>query len=1015
MACTSVTVGPTLDGTRNCATFVPDPRGGVIDATVSGFLVVFAILLASFPAHHLDLWQHLANGRDLLSGSGSLTRTWLYDLTTYGVYTVAGGVGLAAAKALLCGAAALLMFRASRVASDWRLVLGVLGLAVLAMGSRLLLQPATVSLFFLAGVVYLLAREREGVSPRADVWPGWRLPVLFLVWANTDGRFVIGLGVAALYWLGRAIDARGVGAFRTELVRAAGRVAILVAAACISPAHVTGFGPPPELLAAVESFRGGADADGASVNSPFSRDYPRLFGDRPAWLAYYPLLGLCLLAVVLNRRHCPWTWSLPLAGLVVLSGVQGRLIPFFAVVAGPVTVWNLRDVLARRGDAASGGRVRFAVASVSVLLAATFLVAAWPGWLQGPPFQPRRWVVETPVAHRSAAEYLTRARAANLWEPDSRTLHAGTDAAGAFAWFAASDPQIRDDESFARLFDPDRQESARQRLRELRVRRIVVDAGDRDGASPAALVRLLSDPYEWPVLHLTGGVVVFGWRDPDRPGDVGLYREWEVDFDRLAFRPEEAESAPGVGPDLSRHWRDAFRNPAGPQRPTGREEAVVLMRKAEVSVPAARIEHIFVWESSQAAGLAASAAAWASPAGALDAGVRVALLAPPDVTPGPLGEIGSAYRERFGFDRGDAPAGVLYAAVRAARRAVAENPRDAGSYLVLGRAYLALLTTTEERGWATQLPQLRRVRQMQASAAFNRAIVLNPELAAAHLELGQLYRSLNCLDFAVRHLRTFRELPGCFGGWGDLPPGDQRAKSFDAELDQLTKYVESQGREFAAESVNVAVSDRAQMAARRGLVGEALTLLMKSDVSAFGQRGADLELSLLLHSGRPGEVEAALTTDLVGLLGESSYHWLRAQAHCAAGDYDAADAELEQLSGIGGVPLPGLIGFEVSGLIGKTLLDQHPGGFSTAAVILGPLSRDALQSRVVEITDNLRRSADVDTLRGIVLLEAGSVARAREAFRSALVFAPQLTGGAGAGGQRVARDCLRLLGDPRGP
>ena len=86
----------------------------------------------------------------------------------------------------------------------WRIPLVVTGLAVLAMASRLLLQPATVSVLFLVLTFWLLLREEDRVTDHG-VWPGWRLVVLFAVWANMDGRFVLGLGFVALIWLGRAM------------------------------------------------------------------------------------------------------------------------------------------------------------------------------------------------------------------------------------------------------------------------------------------------------------------------------------------------------------------------------------------------------------------------------------------------------------------------------------------------------------------------------------------------------------------------------------------------------------------------------------------------------------------------------------------------------------------------------------------------------------------------------------------------------------------------------------------
>ena len=46
-------------------------------------------------------------------------------------------------------------------------------------------------------------------------------------------------------------------------------------------------------------------------------------------------------------------------------------------------------------------------------------------------------------------------------------------------------------------------------LRALGVNRVVIHAAD--AGSDEVLKRLLADPGEWPILHLNGGLVVFGW------------------------------------------------------------------------------------------------------------------------------------------------------------------------------------------------------------------------------------------------------------------------------------------------------------------------------------------------------------------------------------------------------------------------------------------------------------------------------------------------------------------------
>jgi tetratricopeptide (TPR) repeat protein len=978
------------------------------------FIALFGVILASFPARNVDVWRHFADGRDSIRRA-TFTSTWLYDLVTYGVFTVAGGTALAALKAATCGVIALLLLRLARLDRGWQIALAATGLAVLAMGSRLLLQPATVAVLLLAILLGILrGREKDGPATEG-VWPDWRLVLLLAVWANVAGWLVIGLGVVVLTWIGELLDGPRPGGFVRALGCRAASIAILIVAACLSPSHINALRVPAEVRAGVTALRSGFTDQ--AVNSPFDPAYLSDFQTSPAALAYYPLLALGLFSFLLNRKEWRWSRFLPWFALAVVSGLQARAVPFFAVLAGPILAWNLQEAYAPDGASRPARRfIRYAVLISTILLATTFLACAWPGWLQGPPFEPRRWAIEQPTALVRGAEFIRRTRMANLWPAHERSLHAGPDSAAAFAWFDPEDHGVRDEAAIDQLLNIEDPDTVRQRLRDLGVSRIIAYVGDGRSSS-AVLDRLLLEPNEWPVLHLAGGVVVFGWRDPAR-GAPDPYREWMVDFGRLAFRPDESEMAPAAHRAEQRPWWAAFREPAFPPRPPGRDEAIVLLRKAEALTRSAPFRHLIAWEVSQAAGLVGAAGGWGAAYAPIDAAVRLNLLRPPIPDDAPLPAITQvvfALNKQFTVDRGGAPVGIVYAAVRAARRAVAENPDDANAHLVLGRAYVVLANTTSERSWAERHPQLLSVRQIQASAAFNRALTLNPRLGQAHFELGKLYLTLNCLDLAAFHFQAFRNSPLRWGGPG---PGDERGEAVAAELDRLNKALERARREYARESERTSVSDRAAMAMRRGLGGQARDLLLKSDVAAFGAAGTELELDLLLRTGRPANVLDWMTDEVRGSLSDDSYHWLRCRAMIALGDYDAADGELAVLIGSGGrLPEPGRVADEVGGLVGKAVLDEGTAGPYLPGIVWLALGRSDFRMRIAEITEKLALVADVTVLRGLIALESGNIPRAREAFRAALAYSPSRWGGGQLefSSRRVAWDCLALIDSLPGP
>jgi len=441
----------------------------------------------------------------------------------------------------------------------------------------------------------------------------------------------------------------------------------------------------------------------------------------------------------------------------------------------------------------------------------------------------------------------------------------------------------------------------------------------------------------------------------------------------------------------------------------------VLLRRAESVRLAMPYRNLRDWEAGQLAGLVGAASGWSWPACTFDAAVRATLFHPPmPEGNGPLSPqtiMVLDLSQRFAEDRGAIPIGEVYAAVRAARRAVADNPTDASSHLLLAQAYLALTESTAEKKWSDRegISQLKRVRQVQASAALNRAVALNPKLARAHVELSRLYRQIGCQDLAAKHLAEYRSIPPLLGG----PPksGDQ-SKALDQDLEQLNKLVQSRKDKFEKETARSSVSERVLLAVRMELGGFALDQLLKSDVSAFGTDGVKFEVDLLLRTGRPHDVLKWTTPEVGGSLGDELYHGTLAQAHLAIGDYESGHRELAGMVGTDGdLSPPEAVGEEVASVVGMGVLDGLSSSGHFDHLAWQALSRADLQKRVADIAQTIGKQANMNTLRGVIALEAGNISRAREAFRSALLYSPNSWGGGQLefSGRRVALAALALI------
>src|SRR5262249_51956831 len=127
------------------------------------------------------------------------------------------------------------------------------------------------------------------------------------------------------------------------------------------------------------------------------------------------------------------------------SAYHWRIIPFFAVVAGPITALNLQDATAWRygtGLPASERGRRWALAgrSLTVLLLLALLPLVCLGKLQPPAGRfgtPRRvaWGVEPAPSLQKAARQLDEWRAAGLLPAEARGFNWLPDLACYWAWY----------------------------------------------------------------------------------------------------------------------------------------------------------------------------------------------------------------------------------------------------------------------------------------------------------------------------------------------------------------------------------------------------------------------------------------------------------------------------------------------------------------------------------------------------------------------------------------------------
>jgi hypothetical protein len=298
----------------------------------------------------------------------------------------------------------------------------------------------------------------------------------------------------------------------------------------------------------------------------------------------------------------------------------------------------------------------------------------------------------------------------------------------------------------------------------------------------------------------------------------------------------------------------------------------------------------------------------------------------------------------------------------------------------------------------------------------NQALALRPDLEQAQLSLGWLYKEMGYLDLALHHLRLHQQLVHKAGP----PPGVSAEQAHEAEarneeqLSRLAADLEDRESTYAAESPRLREVDRAELALRKGLAGKARDLLLESDRSSFGRPGMALELQLLLRTGRARDVRSWTEPEQKDELGPELYHWLRAQALAALGDYGAADGELSQLNAAGRTTEG--TGFrELTALmVGEAILDQRPDTSSLGQLAWRAKRRVDFRGRVAGLGGSMRQEADATVVRGLLALEEGQVEEAVSAFRTALSYWRDATTAASGGGvdfasRPIAQEALRWL------
>ncbi|MBM4069307.1 MAG: hypothetical protein FJ271_10225 [Planctomycetes bacterium] len=976
-------------------------------------VAIVAFLLASVPVRNSDFWLHLAAGRDLVHTGGtsftyltdapSIANGWLYDVLLYGSFKLLGATTLMVLKAGLATLIGLTLMAAGRrngTTAYWvPAAATVLGLV--AIGPWLALKPVFASYLLFAILLLVLQRvERGGASRRTLI----ALAILFTLWVHIDGWFVLGLLLLICFCLGQLPQngfSRGRASHETHGAARPTTLALLIlfsAGACLlNPNLAAVFRPGGEW--AISGVAGQLRADPMlemEILAPWREIYfsRQLFFTGPG-VAFWLLVGLSLWSFTLageswrERASRAIIWGV----FLLLSLFQSQVIPFFAMTACVSFSWQVSAWIAERPRLPIRGA---ALARGGLVLAGLALMAgAWIGLFQSSVLEPRGWYVDADPGMERLASRLAQWRRQGHMPRNS--FHLAPEAANQLAWWCTEEKSFlssqlrvspREASEFVAvraglLARPDSEKTDWREILRKREIGYVVAYSNNLAEVERVVAHLLRMPGEWPLLYLGGGAAVFGWRDPQlgkgaNPDPAELDRT----LAKFAYDPREARPAPAAGPERGPEpfrWWEAFWK-RRPFRTVDLREAVLAVAAFDAATPARQARNVTVWRSSLSASLLGHAAGPGLPFLHLS------------------GDLG---RTLFLKGQDSAPPEALHLAVRAGRRAVASDPSEAGTHLVLGEAFYRLHTATRERAWSDALASLGRIRSIQMVNSFQNALRLDPNLVTAHDRLAHLFISMDYKDLALKHLKEYLR---CVRRQGPMPGEgldalEKRLARPERILKNLSRSVEQMTQRFEINSSKLKVYDRASLAGRLGLVGKALDILLESDVSAFGVEGMDLELKLLLLTGNTEYVRLWMSEEHERIL--DAYRWNKIQLHASLGDFALADAELQALERLRVLDREDLTlqGAAALMLANGVLAPTWGGPFSkmplSVFVAVGalPLSTYKLfpdQAEVglglLMVADGLHRQAKLTAVRGMLAMESGFVEQAERNFRPALAL-----------------------------
>lgn len=287
-----------------------------------------------------DTWWHLVVGERILSthawptadpysftmrGAPWIAYEWLGEVVMAIADRLAGLQGLAALLVLLAITLGLLIYYYAWLRSGSPLAAGAATVLVMPVaGASLTMRPQVIGFIFLTVTLIYLERYQQGRSKSL-----WILPVVFLVWVNTHGSFILGFLVLGLYWVSGLVEFRSGFLMASRWTSEQRRHLLAVTLLCLLAVTLTPYGTQLAAYPLEMVLHQGLVMKLVSEWQPVSFSAP-----------YGQMFLLLLLVMLLAQVVSPITYRLETLVLVMLlvaeTCLHARFIIIFAIIFAPV-------------------------------------------------------------------------------------------------------------------------------------------------------------------------------------------------------------------------------------------------------------------------------------------------------------------------------------------------------------------------------------------------------------------------------------------------------------------------------------------------------------------------------------------------------------------------------------------------------------------------------------------------------------------------------------------------------